>query len=412
MNNKIMKYLMFFLLLVFAACKEDEKLVYYDKDAPAPAVIDAGAVTVKNLAGRSVIRYEIPVDDNLLFVRAEYESAPGIVRQSKSSRFTDTLAVEGFAAAGDYEVKLFSVGKNEKESGPVTITVSPLTPPVVEAYTSLNIIATFGGIEGSFSNLSGQPLKVVLMIDSTGNEPEYLQTFMMDNPEGRFNIRGLPSQPIRFLAYMSDRWGNKTETKEFTVTPMFEEVLDKTLWKEFKLPSDYQQALENNAAWARIGGMFSNIICPYYAWHNEFIPEVFTLPSTFTLDLGVEARLSRFNMVPSWQFIYTNFPRTFEVYGTASRNPGDDLSPGGDWTLIGKFNSWKPSGDDPLVITSDDANYAWPGGENFDVKPSTEQPDPYFPIRMIRFRIMTVWTGAVFRQYAIDELTLWGEIIK
>ncbi|MDR1223026.1 MAG: DUF4959 domain-containing protein [Tannerella sp.] len=409
MSNKIIKYLTFFLLLAFVACKEDEKLVYYDKDAPAPAVIDAGTVTVENFAGKSVLRYNIPVDDNLLYVKAEYESAPGVGRQAKSSRFTDTLAIEGFAAAGNYEVKLFSVGKNEKESEPVTVTVSPLTPPVIDAYPSLDIIATFGGIEGKFSNLSGQPLKVILMMDSTGNGPEFMQSFMIDNPDAKFSIRGLPSKSLQFFAYMMDRWGNKTDTKTFTLTPMFEEALDKTLWKEFKLPSDFQNTYENNYPGYVFRNIFGGTICPWNGWDQVFIPNNNSLPSTFTIDLGVEAQLSRFNLVPWWWFLYKDHARTFEVYGTASRNPGDDLT-GGDWTLIGKFESWKPSGDDPLVVTSDDQNYAWPGGESFDVKSSEEQPNPYFPVRMVRFRILSTWSGGFM--YSIDELSIWGEIIK
>jgi hypothetical protein len=393
------------------ACEEDGKLIYYDKDAPAPVAIDVSTVAVENFAGKSVLRYKIPADNNLLFVRAEYESAPGVKRQAKSSRFTDTLAIEGFGAAGDYEVKLFSIGKNEKESKPVTVTVSPLTPSVLEAFHSLNVIATFGGIEGSFSNLSGQPLKVVLMIDSTGNEPEFMQSFMIDNPEGKFSIRGLPAKSMRFLAYMADRWGNKTETKEYTLTPMFEEALDKTKWKEFKLPSDFQNTLENNYAGYRFIGLFSNVICPWGGWSENFIPDNYSLPSTFTIDLGVEAKLSRINMVPWWSWIYALYPREFEIYGTSSRNPGDDLSSGGDWTLIGKFESWKPSGDDPLVVTQDDINYAWPGGENFDVKASDEQPNPYFPVRMVRFRILSLWDGST-NAYSIDELFIWGEIVN
>jgi hypothetical protein len=406
---KYLKYLMFFLLLAFVACEEDEKLVYYDEDAPAPAVIDASAVTVENFAGISVIRYKIPLDDNLLYVKAEYEPAPGVKRQAKSSRFTDSLAIEGFAVAGDYEVKLFSVGKNGKELGPVTVIASPLIPPVAEAFPSLDIIAVFGGIEGKFSNLSGQPLKVVLMIDSTGNETEYMQTFVIDNPDAKFTVRGLPAKPMRFFAYMMDRWGNKTDTKEYTLTPMFEEALDKMLWKEFKLPSDFQETSENNYAGYRFTGIFDNIICARNKWTNVFYPVTPYLPATFTIDLGVEVRLSRFNMVPWWNWIYTHYPRKFEVYGTASRNPGDELM-GGDWTLIGKFDSWKPSGDDPLVVTVDDQNYAWPGGENFDVKPSEDQANPYFPVRMVRFRIMSEW--GELQIYAIDELSIWGEVIK
>jgi hypothetical protein len=211
---------------------------------------------------------------------------------------------------------------------------------------------------------------------------------------------------------MVDRWGNKTDMKEFTVTPMFEEVLDKKLWWEFKLPSDYIRYANQNSNY-KIEGMFDDIICPRNQWRNLFYPEVLSLPSLFTIDLGVEAKLSRFNMVPSWQFIYTAYPREFEVYGTASDNPGDNLSPGGDWTLIGKFKSWKPSGDDLLMVTTDDQNYAWPGGENFDIKPSPEQPNPYFTVRMIRFRIMVAYKKSDSSiAYGIDELTLWGEIIK
>jgi hypothetical protein len=391
------------------ACEEDKKLIYYDGSAAAPAVIDVNTVTVENFAGKSVLRYKIPVDDNLLYVRAEYESAPGVGRQTKSSRFTDSLAIEGFAVAGDYEVKLFSVGKNEKESEPVTVTVSPLTPPVVEAFPSLDIIATFGGIEGNFSNLSGQPLKVVLMIDSTGNEPEFMQSFMIDNPSAKFSVRGLPAKPMRFFAYMMDRWGNKTDTKTYTLTPMFEEALDKTLWREFKLPSDFQNTLENNYPGYRFTGIFDDVICQWNGWANNFIPDIHSLPSTFTIDLGVEARLSRINMVPWWAWLYAGHPRAFEIYGTASRNPGDDLN-GGDWTLIGKFDSWKPSGDDPLVVTDDDVNYTWPGGENFDIKASDEQSNPYFPVRMVRFKILKTWGDG--NSYSIDELFIWGEIIK
>jgi hypothetical protein len=402
--------LFLFCFAVFMACEEDKKLIYYDKDAAAPAVIDANTVTVENFAGKSVLRYNIPVDNNLLYVRAEYESAPGVGRQAQSSRYTDTLAVEGFAAAGDYVVKLFSVGKNEKESVPVTVTVSPLTPPVAEAFPSLDIFATFGGIEGIFSNFSGQPLKVVLMIDSTGNEPEFMQSFMIDNPDAKFSIRGLSAKPMRFFAYLMDRWGNKTDTKTYTLTPLFEEALDKTLWKEHKLPSDFPRAIENDRPGYAFPNLFSGVICPRGLWDGNFIPDNSSFPSTFTIDLGVEARLSRFNMIPWIFWIYTSHVREFEVYGTASRNPGDDLN-GGDWALIGKYKSWKPSGEDPLVITDDDRNYAWPGGENFDVKASEDQPNPYFPVRIVRFKIMNTWENGE-KQYSIDELSIWGDIVK
>lgn len=396
-------------LMVVISCQESASLIYYDKDAPAPAMIEISSIAIENLNGKAILRYTVPQDENLLYVKAIYESSPGIERQVTSSRFVDTLALEGFSSAGDYTVKLFTVGKNEKESGPENVTVSPLTPPIEDAFSSLKMIASFGGVEGSFSNIHKAPLKAVLYADlyNTG-EPVFLQSFVINNPSALFTVRGLPNVTAKFFVYLMDRWGNKSETKEFTLTPLYEVKLDKTLWKEHKLPSDFQNTAQDNYPGYVFNHLFSGVICPIDDWSGNFIPEYRPLPSYFTIDLGVTAKISRFNMVPWWLFIYMNYPRKFEIYGTETPNPGDDLN-GSEWKLIGKFQSYKPSGEDPAIITEEDKAYAWPGGVNFDVRPSEFQPDPYFPVRIIRFKITEIWGGDSF--YSIDELTIWGEIV-
>lgn len=240
MKNLILKIAIILLPLAIMSCTEEERLVYYDKSAPTPVQIDKNTVSVENMAGKSVIRYSLPKDENLLYVRAEFESAPGVLRETKSSRYTDTLGIEGFAAAGDYQVRLYSVGINKKESDAVVVTVSPTDPPLKRAFPSLEVIAVFGGIRGTFRNDYGTPLKVVLMQDTTlSNDPEYLATYMINNPNAQFTVRGLSAQPCQFFAYLEDRWGNKSDTKVYTLTPLYEERLDKTIWKEFKLPSDF-----------------------------------------------------------------------------------------------------------------------------------------------------------------------------
>lgn len=410
MNNFCKLLIMFIMIHIFFACEEGKNLIYYDENAPAPAPIDVNTVTVENLAGKSILKYVVPYDNNLLYVKAEYESSPGIMRQAQSSRFVDTLALEGFADEGNYAVKLFTVGKNKKQSDPVIVTASPLLPPLAEAFPSLNMIATFGGVEGSFSNLSRAALKAVLMGDTANTgEPVFIQSFVINNPNAVFSIRGLASKQTKYYVYLMDRWGNKTATKEYELTPLFEEKLDKTLWREYKLPSDFQNTFQNNYWGYAFAGLFSDYICPYGGWSGNFMPEVTPLPNYFTIDLGVTAKISRFNLIPWWALIYTNFPRIFEVYGASIQNPGDDLN-GSEWKLIGRFQSYKPSGEDPGVITDDDLNFAWPGGENFDVKPSEYQSDPYFPVRVIRFKIIKLWNDE--DRYSIDELSIWGEIVK
>ena len=230
------------------------------------------------------------------------------------------------------------------------------------------MFATFGGIEGSFTNDSKTNLKAVLLADTANTgEPVFLQSFVIDNPKAKFTIRNLESKSTKFYVYLMDRWGNKSPTKEYELTPLFEERLDKTLWKEHKLPSDFQNTLENNYSGYVFKGLFNGIIAPKNAWAYTFIPEDRPLPSSFTIDLGVTVKISRFNLVPFWNYIYKQQPRFFEVYGTANLNPGDDLS-GDEWQLLGEFSSYKPSGDDPAVVTNDDTNFIWPNGENFDVK--------------------------------------------
>jgi hypothetical protein len=412
-NNFRNLLIMAVMLKVLFACQESTSLVYYDENSPAPALIDGNTVTVENLPGKSILKYVVPQDENLLYVKAVYESAPGVIRQAQSSRFVDTLALEGFAQEGEHIVKLHSVGKNEKESNPVSITVSPLVPPIVEAFPSLNMIATFGGVEGSFINENKANLKAVLMADTANTgEPVFIQSFVINNPNAVFTIRDLKSEPVKFYVYLMDRWGNKSPTKEYELTPLFEERLDKILWREHKLPSDFQNTFENNFPGYVFAGLFNNVICPQNGWSDTFTPEIRPLPSFFTIDLGVTAKISRFNFVPWWYWIYTYYPRQFEVYGTSSLNPGDDLN-GDEWKFLGEFRSYKPSGEDPGVITAEDNAYAWPNGENFDVKPSELQPDPYFPVRIIRFKITQIWqyfSGGDL--YTIDELSIWGEIVK
>ena len=410
MKHIIFKIGLVLLPLVVLSCGEDERLVYFDEGANAPGQIDNNSISVLNSAGKSVIRYSLPQDENLLFVRAEYESAPGVLRETKSSRYTDTLAIEGFGAGGDYPVRLYSVGTNKKESAPITVTVSPTDPPLVLAFPSLDIIAVFGGIRGSFRNDYGTPLKVVLMQDTTlSNNPEYLTTYMINNPNAQFTVRGLPAQPVQFFAYLEDRWGNKSDMKSFELTPLFEERLDKTKWKEYKLPSDFQNTLENNYPGYVFRGLISDVICGWGGWADNFIPDISSLPSTFTIDLGVTAKISRINLVPWWAWLFAGHPREFEVYGSPLLSPRDDIF-GSDWQLLGHFNAYKPSGDDPGVVTQEDTDFVWPGGENFDVEPSEEQPNPYFPVRVIRFRILKTWNDG--NQYSIDELTLYGEIVN
>lgn len=397
------------LLCYFMACKEREGLYYYDINAPVPAQIDKNSIIVSDSAGYSIIRFHAPDDDNFLCVRAEYETSPGVLRETKASRYIDTLVVEGFAAEGNYPVKLYSVGKNEKESNPIEITVGPHTPPVVESFPSLELVQTFGGVSGSFNNPHGTNLTAVLMADTAHNgNHELMQSFAIKNYNARFSFLGLDSVETDFSVYLKDRWGNRSESKYFTLKPLYEIEIDKTKWKRYELPSDHLDPSENAPNRYRFEGAWDGITTVQY--YNVFMCSPTPFPATFTIDLGQTVTISRIK-VYQWYLIeyqYHNM-KSFEFWGSNSDNPGDDLM-GGDWNLLGKFRSYKPSGDTGPV-TQEDREYGQ-AGENHILSITDDVPNPYVPVRFFRIRAFENWLGITAPEsglICIPEITIYGQ---
>src|SRR5690606_15342415 len=124
--------------------------------APAPIRLPH----VENLPGAAKISYTLPDSESLRYVKAVYEIRPGVVREAKSSLYTDNLIVDGFPASQEYVVQLYAVSRGEKESEPVTVKIHPDTPPLMEAYNSLTVDETFGGIIIQFENSGEASLAV------------------------------------------------------------------------------------------------------------------------------------------------------------------------------------------------------------------------------------------------------------
>jgi hypothetical protein len=406
---------MIIMAMLFFTCTEEERITYYDKDAPAPASLDLNSVSVKNLAGKSVIKYQAPDDDNLLYVKAVYESAPGITREARASLFVDTLLLEGFNLAGAYTVNLFCVGKNEKQSAAVEVTVSPLTPPVYDALPSLALQAAFGGVRGTFQNPHGSELKAYLLAD-TANDGRYtlLRSFVTNGRNSKFVYLGLNSKETRFAAYLQDRWGNRSDTVFATLTPLFEEKIDKSTWTHYsdQLPSDCNEWPEKN---------ITNYN-PQRMWDNDNPANWFAciignadFPLMRTVRLGASVVLSRVVIYHAWMWkggYAGGAPKTFEVYGSNLDRPGDDLL-GGDWTLLGDFVSEIPSGNaTPTQADDDQGKY---DGDMFFFEPSDRIPDTNLPTKFIRFRFTGTWDGVGIGDFGwvtIGEIDLYGQYVQ
>jgi len=379
--------------ILLAGCGPD-KLVGPRENDSAPKAISDPQVT--NIPGGADIRFLLPDDENLYYVRAEYELRPGVVKEARSSGYTDQLTVQGFPDTVEYEVKLYSVSRGEKQSEPVTVKIKPLTPPVKEAFQSMVVRETFGGIYVTFTNTEKANLAIgVLTTDSLGQMYE-VETHYSAAEEGRFSVRGFEPQERRFALYVRDRWGNHSDTVETSLVPVFEQEINKDKFRVHNLPNDTYVQHCCGAGVQNVWDGIYNVADPVF--HTKPITD--NIPQWFTINMGAKAKLSRFKLYhrPTDAYVYRNgAPKRLKIFG--SNEPANDGS-WDSWTLLTEAESFKPSGQPVGTNTNEDIQYAGFEGEEF------EFPDGLPPVQYLRVMVEETWGGVNYIYMA--EMTFWG----
>lgn len=376
--------------MTMTGCKEErvEPLPNSGSAIPVPVT----NLKVVNLHGGAEISYTVPPDPNLLYVEAIW-TYKGVNRNAKSSYYANTLTLQGFGDTSEYEVKVYSVSKSEKRSDPVSVTVNPLTAPVQEVYKSLMVKPDFGGINVGFINdTRGDVVITVLTQDSTGKLAP-ADAFYTNLQRDSFSVRGFDASPRVFGVFVKDRWDNLSDTLYSTQTPFFELLLNKSLFKEVNpYPGDVNSQI------------YSGNYPMRNLWDNKTTTIYVTaqglgLPQSFTVDLGVTAKLSRMKYYQrmSAAFYFTSgTPEIFDIYG--SNNPAPDGS-WDSWTLLQHCVSKKPSGLPLGTVSNDDVAYAQ-AGEDFNFPLSAET------YRYLRFKVLKSYGNAT--NITFSELTFWG----
>lgn len=386
------------LIVVCIGCKKEDRLDHFDSNLNAPAQVTD--VKINPIAGGAIITYTLPKDPALAYVKAIYEIRDGVVREAKSSIYTDTLRLVGYGDTSSHEVKIVSVGKNEKESEPVVLRVSPKAPPVLEIFKSLIVEPTFGGVRVNFENEFKADVAIMVMVDTTGhNTWSSATTYYTSALKGGFSARGFDTLEKKFAVIIRDRWNNKSDTLLKNIKPIFETRIPTNTWSVLILPTDQTEIAENyvltnlwdgDGTTANLGGI--------YASSNAS-----KLPQWFTIDFGKKVLMSRFNEhQEGYNHLYTaSAVKKFELWG--SNDPDKD---GGwvNWQLLGTFESFKPSGLPLGQRTDEDANYGHTNGEEF------EFVDPPPAVRYIRFK--TLETYASSGQVVINELRVFGQFAE
>lgn len=396
--KKIIIKLFCLVFITTISCKEENLLQPYGGDnnsVPGPV----SNVQVENRPGGAVIRYNLPKEADISYVKAIYRSTNGKEQSVSASAYVDSLKISGLGNMDNYQVKLYTINHMEKASAPVETTITPQKPPVQMVYESLQYAIDFGGFVVSFDNETRSDLAIyVLRKDSTGKEMEYYDAMYTSLEKGNFPVRGLPNKENTFGIYVRDRYDNMSDTILFTGTPIREDALNKSLFKDMQVPGDVKWNFYNGS--------------PLFAWdenvsngnfaHTDFPVE---FPHRFTIDLGVDVKLSRFRF---WQrpgddvLFQHGAPKHYKVYGRANKPEGGSASdPMAGWTLLMECNSFKPSGLPLGQNSSEDEEYV-AKGEEFSF------PRDIPTVHYLRFEMLESWSG--MKCSTIGELSFWGEI--
>lgn len=357
-----------------------------DKQAPGPV----SNAQVENLNGAVKITYSLPQDDDLLYIRAEYTTKQGIVRNTKVSRYLDSVVLQGFADTDVYEARLYAVDKSENVSVPLLVKVQPKTPPFELVKQKLVASAAFGGLDVGYQNVTESDVAIVILAnDKLGNFAP-LKTLNTKLKTGTFGARNLAAVETRFGLMVRDRWGNLSDTTYVTLKPFFEAQLDRTKMKGLNINGTDAKNYPGN----EVEYLFDGDVSNKTAYHTI---DPVSMPQWFTFDMGQTAKLSRlvWFMRQGWYFHLHN-PRKVEIWGSNNPSPDGSFT---NWILLAEHEQIKPSGLPPGQNSNADIEAALEG-ETISI------PVDAPAVRYIRFKTLRNWSDGVYVNFT--ELALWG----
>ncbi len=388
------------LIIIHNNCKE-ETVGQYPTDNIAPNPVSN--IQVENLPGAVRLIYDIPDDEDLLYIMAVYPLADGKTGETKTSVFSNRMFIKGFGKSKKHTIQLISVDRSQNKSDAVQVEIEPLDAPIYSIFETLTVQASFGGFKVYWENTSNEEIIVeILEKNEITGEFNNIENFYSSTSVAENSVRGLDSIAANFGIVIKDVFNNFTDTLNVNIKPYYEQEIPKSGFRSLPISSWY--LLHNygggmNIMWDNVKNVDSNIF--YIRTGND-------IPPYFTIDLGIKAKLSRFRLWQrvNWLFALHN-PKSFEWFGTNDESIANDSEDtnwqdNSAWIKLGEFESKRPSGlpaGDPL--TSEDEAYAL-AGEEFEFP--LDAPD----VRFLRFKLNTTWSGSTGLH--INELTFWGQI--
>ena len=391
-RNFLSLFLIIFLFLL--GCNENE-----NQDSTPPGSLTIESVTPTN--GGGILTYSLPNDSDILFVRAEYTNSLGNDVYRVSSSHNNSIEIDGLNQNTPISIRLFVIDENENISEPTYVEFTPLPSFIYLVQESISISPTLGGVNIQWENIAEKTVYVHLHIVNAGEEE--IRILSSDKEFENISVRGLESVEMTFLTKVEDFDGNITDLEEkATISPLFEEMIDKSTWTLMS-----QLSVDGNAWEGETDNFWDDIVDTaetnadnsYFIIWRDANGGVLNWPLDIVINLNKNVKIHRLKV---WQraFWYngpTGIPyyyqeeniRSFDLY--ASENSQD-------WILLGQYDIGDPSDQDGNI--PQDFIDAAANGHDFDLEGVSDK------FRYLKFSITSNYGSDTYVHGS--EITLWG----
>ena len=392
-TSKILSILFISLVILFG-CKDDE-----NGDSTPPGSLSVEDITPTN--GGGIISYLLPDDSDVLFVRAEYTNSLGVDVYRVSSSHNNYIEIDGLNQNTPVQVRLFVVDENENISQPVEVEFIPLPSFIFLVQESITITPDLGGVKLEWENVAEKTVYVHLHIVSGSDEE--IRILSSNSLTESIFVRGLESVEMTFLTKVEDFDGNITDLEEkATLTPLFEEMIDKSTWTLMSQLSVNGNAWEGEttAFWDDVVDTAeTNSDNSYFIIWRDQNGGTLNWPLDIVINLNKNVRVHRFKV---WQrAFWYNGPTGVPYYYQEENMRSFDLYASNntiDWTLLGQFDIGDPS-DENGNIPQDFIDAA-ANGHDFDLEGVSDK------FRYLKFSITSNYGSDTYVHGS--EITLWG----
>ena len=381
-----------FVTLIFS-CSKNENV-----DTTPPGILSDISVVPTN--GGGIISYSLPSDNDISYVRAEYTNSQGEDVFRVSSRYNNSIEINGLNQTTPIQVRLYVVDENENVSEEVEIEFTPLESFIYLVQQSIEISPDLGGVKITWENIASKTVFVYVHILNGTNET--IRILSSDNAQESLFIRGLDAVEMTFSTKVEDFDGNITDLQVVgNYTPLFEEKIEKNTWTLIA-----SQSMNGNAYEGRTVNFWDDIVDTvetdsdnsYFIATRENNGGSLNFPLDIVIDLNKNVKIKRFKI---WQRAYWYQGGGVTYHYQEENLKSFNLYASNDaqsWDLLGEFDIGDPrdsAGNIPATAFQEAID-----GHDFTLDNTSEQ------FRYLKFSITSNYGSTIIT--VGSEITLYG----